>query len=93
MLMFFEVGALKKFRNIHGKTPVLKPLFDKVAGVKTCNFIKKRLHCRFFHVNIAKFLRTASFYRTSPVAASVCQTVLSFCEISLLNSPSIGTDQ
>ena len=41
-----------KICNIHKKTPVLEPLFN--------NFIKNRpQHNRCFHVNIAKFLRTA----------------------------------
>ena len=40
------------------KTPVLESLFDKVADLKACNFIKKVLRHRCFRVNIAKFLRT-----------------------------------
>ena len=37
-------------------------LFNKIAGLKVCNFIRKRLHhsC-FLVVNIVKFLRTAFF--------------------------------
>ena len=35
--------------------------FDKVATLKSCNFIKKRLQHRCFPVNIAKFLRTVFF--------------------------------
>ena len=31
--MFFKVGVLKKFHNIHRKTPVLESLFSKVAGL------------------------------------------------------------
>ena len=37
------------------KTPVLESLCNKNAGLKACNFIKKRLT-----VNIAKFLRTSA---------------------------------
>ena len=59
--MFFKKGVLKKFHNIHRKTPVLESLFSKVAGLKACNFIKKRLQHRCFPVNIAKFLRAAIF--------------------------------
>ena len=40
------------------KTLVLESLFDKVAALHACNFIKKRLQHRCFAVNIAKFLRT-----------------------------------
>ena len=40
-------------------TCVLEFLFNIVAGLKACNFVKKRPQHRFFPVNIAKFLRTA----------------------------------
>ena len=41
--------------------------FNKVAGLKACSFIKKRLQRSCFPVNIAKCLRTG-FYRTPLVA-------------------------
>ena len=34
-----------KFHNIHRKTTVLESLFNKVAGLTACNFIKRRLRC------------------------------------------------
>ena len=43
------------------KTPVLESLFNKVAGLDACIFIKKRKQHRYFPVNIAKFSRTAFF--------------------------------
>ena len=46
-------------------------LFNKVAGLKACNFIKKRLQHRCFPVKFAKFFRTSFFYRKSLVAASL----------------------
>ena len=52
--------GIRKFRNIHKKTPVLKSLLNKVAGRKPCKFIKKGLQHRCFPVNIAKFPRTVS---------------------------------
>ena len=48
----------KKFRNINRKKPTSESLFNKVAGLKAPNFIKKSLQHKFFPVNIAKFLRT-----------------------------------
>ena len=59
-------------------------LFNKVAGAKTCNFIKKRLQHRCFPVKIAKFLITL-FYRTAAVAASrkKVEKYLGFCQISM----------
>ena len=40
---------------------MLKSFFNKVAGLKVCIFIEKRLQHRCFPVNIAKILRTALF--------------------------------
>ena len=41
--------------------PVLKSLFDKVVGLKACNFIKRRLQHKFFPMKFAKFLRKPFF--------------------------------
>ena len=61
----------EEFHNIHRKTPMLESLFNNVADLKACGFIKKRLQHRCFLVNIPRFLRTAFFYRARLVAASV----------------------
>ena len=59
--MFFKIDV-QKFRKFHRKTPVLEEsLFNKVAGLKDCNFIKKRLQHRCFPVKFANFLRTPFF--------------------------------
>ena len=47
---------------------MLVSVFDKIAGLKTCNFTKKRLQPRCFPVNIAntyfeEHLQTATFIR------------------------------
>ena len=39
------------------KTPLLESLFNKVAALKACNFIKKRFQQRCFRMNSARFLR------------------------------------
>ena len=54
----FKIVVLKTFAIFSGK-PVLDSLFNKVAGLKVCNFIKRRLRHRYFPINIAKFLRTS----------------------------------
>ena len=36
-------------------------LFNKVACLTVCDFIRKRLQQRYFYVNIGKFLSTAFF--------------------------------
>ena len=54
--MFFKICVLDNFAILTGKH-VLESLFNKVAGLKTCNFIKKRLQHRCFSVNIASFFK------------------------------------
>ena len=49
---------------------MLKSLFNKVAGILACNFIKKKLQQRCFPVNIAKFVGTVFFVEKPLVAAS-----------------------
>ena len=52
--------SIKKFffKSSQNKqeTSVLEPLFKNVAGLKACNFIKKRSQHRCFPISIAKFL-------------------------------------
>ena len=52
--------------KFYRKTPVLESIFNKVAGLKACNFIKKRLQHRCFPVKFAKFLRT-------PTLKNICE--------------------
>ena len=47
---------LKIFALFTGKQ-LCWSLFNKIAGLKTCNFVKNRLQHNCFPVNIAKFLR------------------------------------
>ena len=67
----------KKFRNIHRKTSVLKSLFNKVASLQACNFIKTRLQHRCFPVNIAA--------RTS-ILKNICERLL----LSITLSKEVG---
>ena len=50
--------VLEYISNIHKKAPVLDSPFNKVAGLKACNFIEMRIYRKCFPVNIVKFLRT-----------------------------------
>ena len=54
----FKLGALKKFVKFHKKTSMLESLVDKVAPLKVCNSIKKRLQQSRFTVKFENFLRT-----------------------------------
>ena len=40
---------------------MLESLFNKVAGLKACGFIKERLQHKSFPVNFHKFLKTSFF--------------------------------
>ena len=68
---------LKILRSIHRKTPALESLFNKAAGLLTCNLIKKRLQHRCFPVNIAKFLKT-------PILKNICEGLL-LCEMKIIS--------
>ena len=46
---------LSKLRRIHRKIPVSESLFNKVAGLQICNFIKERLQYRCFLVILRNF--------------------------------------
>ena len=65
----------KKFSNFNGQTRVYKEaatggvLYQILFCLQTCNFIKKRLQHRCFHVNIAKFIRT-------PILKNICEWLL-----------------
>ena len=54
------------------KVPVLESLFNKIAGLETCDFIKKGLQHSCFPVNIAKFLRT-------PILKNICERLPQAC--------------
>ena len=54
-------------------TAVLESVFNKVAGLQACNFVKKRLQQRCNLVKFAKFLRILFFTEhLFTVTASVC---------------------
>ena len=52
--------------QISQKISMLEPLFNKVAGLKACNFVKKRLQHRCFPLKFIKFLRTHFFREHLP---------------------------
>ena len=56
--------------NIERKTPVSESLFNKVASLDVCNFIKRRLQYRCFLVNIAKLLW--KFYLKNTTGGCFC---------------------
>ena len=45
---------------------MLEPVFNKVAGLKTCKFNKKKLQHKCFPVNVAKSLKT-------PISKNFCK--------------------
>ena len=56
--MYFRLirGAIKSYTIFTRKHLCWSLFFNKVTGLRYCNFIKKRLQHWFFSVNFAKFL-------------------------------------
>ena len=82
-----EVSCKKcswRYCKIHKKTPVLELwfefLFNKVACLKACKFIQKRLPHRYFQVNFAKSL-TAKFLKASGKSEGVSCFVWKTCPV------------
>ena len=61
--------VLKNFANFAKKARLLEPLFNKVAGLKACNFIKKRFQHMCLPVKFSKFLRT-------PILKNICEPLI-----------------
>ena len=61
---------MQQFRNIHNKTPVSEYLFNKFAGLKACNFIKKRLQLGCFFCEYCEMFMITHFEEHVRAAAS-----------------------
>ena len=60
--MFFKVSVLKHFSHLTGRYLWFWGRFlNKVSGLKTYKFIRKRLQHRFFTEKLAKFSRATLF--------------------------------
>ena len=62
-MMFFKFGVTNNFTNFTEKY-LFRAVFNKVAGLKTCNFIKKRLQNVGFFYKICGSIKNILFYRT-----------------------------
>ena len=71
--MIFKIGVFKISQYLWENTCI-----NKVAGLKTCNFIKRRLQHWWFPVNIAKFLRKPTFIEQVWWLLLPCQMHLAF---------------
>ena len=59
--MLFKIGAFKKFAIFTGKHLCQILFFNKVAGLRPTNLLKKRPWHKCFPVNFAKFLKIPFF--------------------------------
>ena len=66
--VFCKKGVLRNFAKFTGKHLCHRLLFNKVAGLRLTNLLKKTLWYRCFPVNFVKFL---FFHRAPLMAASV----------------------
>ena len=63
--VFFKKGAFKNFEKFTGKHQRQSLFFNKIAGLRTANLLKKRPWRSCFPVNFAKFLKTPFLRSTS----------------------------
>ena len=59
----------EKFWKFHRKKHLLKYLFNRVACLQICNFLKKRLQHRYFPMEFTKYLR-------KPILKNICEQLL-----------------
>ena len=59
--VFYKKVLLEKINSIQRKAPMLESLFNKVADLKGCNFIKKRLQHSQACIFIKKWLQQKCF--------------------------------
>ena len=77
-----------EFLKFHRKTQAYESLFNTAAGLKTCNFPKKRLQHRCFPVKSAKNLRTPAA-AASEFCCSSCIIILSVSNIKCISNQHI----
>ena len=83
--MLLEIAVLKNFANLTGKHLCWESVFNKVAGLQACNFVKKRLQHRCYLVKFSKFLRTLFFTEhLLTVTVSVCSENLAKIIVRML---------
>ena len=83
------MGFFKNF-VIFTEKPGLDSVFNEVAGLQTCKFIKKNSRHRCFLVNIAKFFRTL-LGSLNAVAYPSKEAYMLFLQVGIfLNSDSVS---
>ena len=74
-------------RKFQRKTLLLKSLFNQVAGLQVCNFIKKRLQHRRFPVRSVKFFKSTYFEEQLWTTSSVGMFLKKvWCESDVMGS-------
>ena len=68
--MFFKIDIFKNFVNFTRKQLFWGLFLIKLQSWSSTTLLKRDSNTCFFLVKFAKILRTSSFYRTPPVAAS-----------------------
>ena len=76
--MFSKIGVLK-----HNETPVLESLYNKVAGLKACNCIKKETLTQVFSCKYWEILKNSLFLQNTS-GSCFCRTkfFLNFAQLN-----------
>ena len=83
--MFYYKVVLRNFAKLTEKHLCQSLFFNKVAGLRLATLLKNRLWHSCFPVNFAKFLRTPFSQNTSSGCFYICEMVLFFCSLFVVN--------
>ena len=67
--VFCKKDALRNFPKFTGKHLCLRLFFNKVADLRSSNFIKRESQAQVFSCEFCEIFKNTFFYRTLPVAA------------------------
>ena len=79
--VFCGKGVLRNFIKFTGKQLCQSLFFNKAAGVRPANLLKKETLPQVFSCEFCEISKKTVFYRTPPVAAPV------FCKVHLVALP------
>ena len=84
--IYLKTGVFLRFCNIRRKTPVLDSLFNKVAELKACVFIKKETPTQEFSCEYCKIFKSSFLQNTCSLYFSeiLCDNRYNIYQVNIL---------